>query len=210
MDDRKIYLIRHGAIALPDRGTGRPLIGQTDPPLSSRGREQIRQTAKWLRSQEVCHIFSSPLKRCMESAAIIARRIAIEDIHKIDRLKEIHLGLWENMTKEEIDRRFPGEYQRRGEDMAHYRPPDGESFADLQQRALLALKEINTALAQKNTKGGIAVIAHAGVNRTLLAHILDMPLGKIFALQQDYGAVHILLAGKNGCRIDAMNFRPAP
>ena len=88
---RTIYLIRHGKPEFPDER--KYCIGRTDLPLSEEGRTQIRALGRHLRDAELKKIYTSPLKRCRESAAIlqevIDRSIPIE---VVDGLAEIDMG----------------------------------------------------------------------------------------------------------------------
>jgi probable phosphoglycerate mutase len=84
----------------------------------------------------------------------------------------------------DIRRRFPEAYQQRGRELDTYRPPDGESFSDLGQRVIPFFEQI----AEQNNNN-ILIVAHAGVNRVILCHILGMPLTNLFRLEIPYGAI---------------------
>ncbi|PIE65741.1 MAG: hypothetical protein CSA26_02475, partial [Desulfobacterales bacterium] len=116
---------------------------------------------------------------------------------------EISLGLWEGLSIAEVKARFPGGFEARGKDLAGYRPPGGESFADLQQRAWAAFVQL-----VENGPEHLAVIAHAGVNRTLLCAILEMNLGNLFRLKQDYGCVNRIRFEKEQFSIQSLNICP--
>ena len=85
---RTIYLIRHGKPEFPDER--KYCIGRTDLPLSEEGRTQIRALGETFAGRRIEKIYTSPLKRCRESAAIlqevIDRSIPIE---VVDGLAEI-------------------------------------------------------------------------------------------------------------------------
>lgn len=88
---RTIYLIRHGKPEFPDER--KYCIGRTDLPLSEEGRTQIRALGETFAGRRIEKIYTSPLKRCRESAAIlqevIDRSIPIE---VVDGLAEIDMG----------------------------------------------------------------------------------------------------------------------
>ena len=131
---RTIYLIRHGKPEFPDER--KYCIGRTDLPLSEEGRTQIRALGETFAGRRIEKIYTSPLKRCRESAAIlqevIDRSIPIE---VVDGLAEIDMGEWDGHSFDEIREQFPAEYVARGADMYDFRPPQGESFADCAGRA---------------------------------------------------------------------------
>ena len=194
-----IYLIRHGEII---QSAPRRFVGQADLPLTDRGREQIAAVASFLAGRGVARLLCSPLSRCVESAAILGRALEIVP-ETVPDLREIGLGSWEMLTVDQVRERFPGRYEARGRNLAGFRPPGGESFADVQRRAWPAFEEAADDLDEP-----LAIVAHGGVNRTILCRILDMPLENLFRLGQDYACINILKAGLDEYRVEAVN-RPA-
>jgi broad specificity phosphatase PhoE len=118
-------------------------------------------------------------------------------------LSEINLGDWEGLTATEVKERYPGQYTKRGNDLAYFRPENGESFDDLLDRVLPAFEALRSS-----TDGTLAVVAHAGVNRVILCHILGVPLANLFRIDQHYGCVNILNYDDNGFRINCINYCP--
>ena len=193
---KTIYLIRHGEI---DAGRPRTFIGRTDLPLTSRGREQLHRLEQHLASISFDHITCSPLERCQQSGEILGAPSNTSVISE-PQLAEIDLGAWEGLTAAEIQKKFPGEYEARGENMAVYTPPGGESFNDLLARTWpVLLKIIETTISQT------AVVSHAGVNRVLLCKILGMPLANMFSLKQDYGCYNVLHVKENRLILGCLN-----
>ena len=190
-----IYLVRHGEIA---QSSPRRFVGQSDLPLTDRGREQMRQVAGYLVGKGVRRVLCSPLSRCVESAGILGLALGLEP-EAVPDLREIGLGAWEGLTVDEVRERFPGAYEARGRDLAGFRAAGGESFADLQRRAWAAFEAISGFEATQ------AIVAHGGVNRTLLCRVLGMPLENLFRLGQDYACVNILSIDEGGCLVEAVN-----
>lgn len=188
----EISLIRHGEIIkpLPDS-----LIGQTDVPLSDLGQENIDALGKKLSSKRFNSIFHSPLSRCKQSAEIINKYQQTELI-PLDFLKEISLGDWDGLSKQYIKNTFPNEFRTRGENITTYTPPHGESFMDLQTRVYPNfLNLIKTCQAYGYSK--IAIVAHAGVNRVIIAKITNTDLSDLFSIQQDYGSITTIICESN-------------
>ena len=135
-----IWLVRHGM--LPPNPEWR-MVGARDIPLSDAGREQIRLLARQFMPAvqgALGAVICSDLDRCRETAAILMEALpqGRPPLHVEPGLREINLGLWQGMTKAEIERAWPGAYAARGQDMAHFCPPHGESFMQAQRRALAA------------------------------------------------------------------------
>ncbi|ACU89646.1 histidine phosphatase family protein [Desulfomicrobium baculatum] len=193
----EIYLIRHGEIT---QSSPRRFVGQSDLPLTDRGRKQMRSVAEYLAGRGLARLLCSPLSRCMESAGIVGMALGLEP-EVVPNLREIGLGVWEGLTVEEVRERFSGDYEARGRDLARFRPAGGESFADLERRAWAAFEVLS------DFKSPQAIVAHGGVNRVLLCRILGMPLENLFRLGQDYGCVNVVRTGRDGFCVEVMNFR---
>jgi probable phosphoglycerate mutase len=104
----------------------------------------------------------------------------------------------------EVRQRFPEEYKRRGENLSDYRPRTGESFSDLRRRIVPVFERIVGGMG-----GNILIVGHAGVNRTILCHVLGMPLANLFRIEQPYGSMSIIACKGNSFRLRCMNLLPA-
>lgn len=164
------------------------MVGARDIPLSSEGREQIRLLAKQFMpavQDSLGAVICSDLDRCRETAAILMEALpqGRPPLHVEPGLREIDLGLWQGMTKAEIERAWPGAYAARGQDMANFCPPQGESFVQAQGRALAAV-----ARWRRHYPGAtLLMVSHAGILGSLLAHYLALPLRDVLRIPQYYG-----------------------
>jgi probable phosphoglycerate mutase len=194
-----IFLLRHGHV---DTGDGKRFIGQTELPLSQRGKKQVEFWKQWLARVSVSAVFSSDLERAYDSAARIAgdRRLYVG---VAAGLREIFLGAWEGKTFDEIRQMQPEAFKARGADPAGFRPPGGESFSDLQYRVLPVFQRLSS-----ENSGNLVIVAHAGVNRVILCHLLGMSLQRLFCIGQGPGALNILFRRADGWRIEALNLLP--
>lgn len=195
----KIYLLRHGEIEGPGR---KRLIGQTDVALSENGKRQLLHWRPLLRGLGVRTVSCSDLARSRESAEILAADIA-PTVTVLPGLREIHLGEWDGLTREEIMSRFPGEWEKRGENIAAYRPEGGESFIDLSNRVVPLLESISGG-----PEDSIVVVGHAGVNRVILCHALGLSVDNLFRLRQDFGALNIIERTGASYQVYLMNRPP--
>lgn len=177
-----IYLLRHGEI---ENAGIRRFIGWTDVRLSPGGEARARQWNTEFRQLRFDAVMSSPLARAVRTAELVSG-LPEEGIEPVPGLREINLGDWDGKSFEEIKARYPGDWQRRGEDLAGYRPPGGESFQDLSMRVLPVFRRILEDARART----ILVVAHAGVNRVLLCSLLSVPLNNLFRIPQDYGALN--------------------
>lgn len=201
-DRHPIYLLRHGAVESPDGG--RRYIGRQDLILNEQGRRQAASWAERFAGAGLAAIYCSPLRRCLETAAVIGKPCGLCPA-SLPALQEIDLGTWEGRRIETIRTRHPRAYARRGETIADFRTPGGESFADLQRRAWPAFTE----LAGRHREP-ILIVTHAGVIRVLLCRLLEMPLAKLFCIGQDYGGLTLVLNGPDGYRLQTLNLPDGP
>lgn len=196
---KTIYLVRHGEISATKP---RRFVGRTELPLTPHGKEQIGSLGQVLAGHSFDRLICSPLSRCQESGNILGEAIG-STIETENELSEIDLGVWEGMTVAEVKSKYPGEYEKRGDNLPEYRPEGGESFSDLQSRVWAAMLKIVEA-----TQSASIVVAHAGVNRVLLCHVLGLSLEKMFQIPQDYGCYNILYADQKGIRVGSINSVP--
>ena len=97
-------------------------------------------------------------------------------------LREISLGAWEGLTKEEVEKRYPGALDERMADLAGYAPAGGESFEMVQRRAIMALARFR----MNYPVGILVVVGHAGLNRAILADYMALPLRDVLRIPQEY------------------------
>lgn len=194
-----ICLIRHGEITQqkPSR-----FIGQSNIPLTGFGKSQMRRLRDHLESFGIDRYYCSPLDRCVDSAAILAERSERQP-EKIAELSEISLGQWEGLSVSEVRARFPGSHEQRSKNIRSFRPVDGESFQDLQDRCWPAFEAI-----VRRTVHCTAIITHAGVNRSLLCRLMGMPLENLFRIEQNYGCLNVIKHWRGAYQLQSMNFLP--
>ncbi len=181
--DKTIYLIRHGKINF---GKEKKYIGSTDLQLDQMGVEQAYKLGQYFSDTHIKKIYTSPMKRCIQTSDIIIKDRKIDKII-MDGLREIHLGEWENKTFNHIRKEFPSQYEQRGKNLENFIVPGGESFSQLQKRVMPVFEEIID-----NGEKNILIVAHAGVNRVILQELLKIPFNKIMNIKQAYACINRL------------------
>lgn len=194
-----IVLIRH---AEAENAQGRA-IGQTDLPLSETGKKQASRLSKSLLDVRFNKIFSSPLSRTMCTAETIATNAAMPIIESPE-LAEINLGDWDGLSFARIKTDFPDAYHRRGQDIAGFRPPGGESFLDLKER----VKPFIDSLEEQELP--TLLVTHAGVIRIIMHLALDFPLEHIFRIKPAHCHTTIILRKDSSLILQGFNLPPGP
>jgi len=182
MKKRLIVLLRHAQTML---SSGKRLIGQCDVELSKEGIENSKELGEALKLYGFKHVFSSALMRSKQTAGLVSgltgTAITIEP-----GLNEISLGAWDGLFVEDIKKEYPAEYVQRGQNMISYRPPGGENFEDLQKRVLETFSKL------LGYDGQLLIVAHASVNKVILANAMKLPLYNISEIKQDYLCCNVI------------------
>lgn len=160
----RVFMVRHGATILSDEDR---FAGATDVPLSDAGREQTRRLAERLSDENITVVYASPLGRTVETAQILAAPHKVE-VQTRDGLREINHGRWEQMTRREVEEKFPEEAAEWEKDPYTFAPLGGESGLAVTARALPVLIDIVRAHPAEN----VLVVSHKATIRLLLSSLL--------------------------------------
>ncbi|MEN9507381.1 MAG: hypothetical protein RI958_3307 [Actinomycetota bacterium] len=129
--------------------------GQADPPLDRAGQLQAVAASERLGTFDA--VWASDLQRARLTAEIIAELLGIGPVQIDPRLREVHVGPWEGLTRDEVEAGWPGY-------LAARRRPDGfEPYDDAAQRLIGALADI----ASEHPGGEVLVISHGGIIRAV-------------------------------------------
>ena len=178
----RIFLVRHGESA---RHESPVYLGQSDVPLSDHGRHEAAKAGKKLLKAGVSpkRIYSSDLSRASETAEIITKSLRGTPVILDKLFREMAMGSWDGELIEDIKVKFPGEYEKRGDDFRNYRTPGGENFYDLQGRVT---REFHRIFAEDfrdfKNKGGdpgdLLIVAHLGVVTVLYEELTQASASK--------------------------------
>lgn len=181
----RVFLIRHGATTLSAEDR---FAGATDVPLSDEGRGQVERLAERLAIAEVAAVYASPLGRTMETASILAKPHGL-DVVPCDGLKEISHGHWEQLTRAEVEEKFPEEAACWDKDPYTFAPEGGESGLEVTARALPALIDI----VRRHEGCPVIIASHKATIRLLLSSLLGFdPRRYRDNLDQDPAALNII------------------
>ena len=149
--------------------------GRTDVRLSDFGRTQmhaVRAALLELGSPQLRWIFTSPLVRATEGARLIAGESA--ELCVLEEFVEVHFGLFEGLTAEEIRERYPQHYERWSIDRLapSYAYPDGESRRAFAERVVRGTRKMLSLWQPESQVASTALlVAHRGVIRTVVHHL---------------------------------------
>jgi broad specificity phosphatase PhoE len=184
----RLILVRHGET---EGESSIRYHGRTDVALSELGRDQMRRVRRAIETNHgganFARVFSSPLVRASEGARIVAGHSA--PLITIDEFAEVHFGLFEGLTADEIRERYPDEFARWNADRLapSYTYPEGESRADFTNRVERGLERMLALWTPRDDDA--LLVAHRGVIRAIVRKLTRrepiVELGSIHILRFD-------------------------
>jgi broad specificity phosphatase PhoE len=162
----RLLLARHGET---DWNRQHRFQGQTDIALNSNGRSQAMALNASLKSEPLAAVYSSALRRAVETAQIIAAQHRL-NVSRDERLNEIRMGDWEGMVYKDWANKYPSLKQALENDRRSVTAPNGESIDQLERRVLSMMKEIALAYPGET----VCVIGHGMVNAVIRSHYLNI------------------------------------
>ncbi|MCK1392539.1 histidine phosphatase family protein [Bradyrhizobium sp. 1] len=193
---RIVHLVRHGHHAL----LGRTLCGRmSGVTLDDIGCEEIARCAANV-SPRPALIQSSPQRRCMQSASILAAHFGLP-IEIVPALDELDYGEWTGRSFEELgeDPQWLHWNRRRGS----ARPPGGENMRSLQTRIVGHLEQLRS----DHSTGTVIAVSHAEPIRAALLHYARRHLDDFLSIEIDPSSISSLSADRRGFRITGVNQR---
>jgi len=196
----EILLIRHGQT---DWNRDRRIMGRKPVPLNSAGRKEARHLAKALKGIPIDAIYTSPVKRAVETAEHLLDGRKVKVRHA-EEMAEIDYGLWIGKTFEEVipEKAFHVYHKTPREAQA----PGGEHMKDVYERTIRFIEKIR----RRHKKGRVVVVSHADVIKTVLVHYLGMDWNDLLKFRIDNTSISLLWFHKDRARVMAINSLPVP
>jgi broad specificity phosphatase PhoE len=159
-----VLLARHGE---SDWNAAHRWQGHADRPLTEKGRAQASALAERLAHIDLDAVYSSDLRRAADTARVVAEAQGL-GLVQLPELREVDVGSWSGLTREEAEERFPEGFARWREGFPGW--ADGEGYDEMAQRVIGAVVQI--ALARED--GRALVVSHGGPIRALHAAALGL------------------------------------
>lgn len=193
-----ILLVRHGVTA----ATGTRLGGHTDASLNERGRAQAERVAEDLAEHPVSAVYTSPIVRTRETAAIVARPHGLSP-RTAQGLIEVDYGDWTDRPLAELrDEPLWSTIQRAPSRVTF---PGGGTIRGMQAAAIEAVESI---AARHEDREVVVAVSHADVIKAVLAHHLGTGLDSFQRLAVSPASISVLgLVDGHPSLVLAMNAR---
>jgi broad specificity phosphatase PhoE len=194
----KLILIRHGETYWNEER--RIQGGDSDIELNDTGLSQAKKLAAFLKNEPITAILSSPLQRATTTAEAIAshHRLSV----KVDQgLRELRVGELEGMSVSNLSTTFSQFLMQLWQGRGSTKLPNGESLAELQQRAWMAVESLLT----QHKDGTVVVVSHYFVTLAIIFKALDFPLDYFIKFKVDPGGISIIEIQDYGPRLVVFN-----
>ena len=197
-----LILCRHGET---DSNAAQIYQGQGNGMLTKKGLSQAKALAKTLSKFRIDSIYSSDLQRAFDTASIIAKDRG-KPLKKELLLKERYYGNWEGKRFDEIIKKYNSLYKTWMKQPNHAKIPGAETLKALQKRGMSGIDNI----IRQNKGKNVVVVAHGGINRTILFSFLGIDLNNFWRIKQDNCCINVVaIDDKTGVpKVLLLNYTP--
>ncbi|MCM8710060.1 alpha-ribazole phosphatase [Clostridium sp. SYSU_GA19001] len=177
-----IYLLRHGET---EGNKNKFYYGKLNMSLNENGKTQAKNAGILLKNINFKNIYISERKRTRETAEIVLGRT--EGFIIDSRINEINFGEFEGRSYEEIQKKFPIEYEKWSSNWKEFVPPGGESYIQFYSRVRNFMKEL-----LETGEEDVLVVTHGGVIRAVYCYVLDNNLDFYWKFSSENGDLSII------------------
>jgi len=178
----KLILARHGETVWNVEKIYR---GRADVNLDEVGIKQAELLGKYLSNWKLEAIYSSPLKRALDTANIVARYQKI-GVHTAEGLIDFDYGEWQSLPEQEVKRLYPTFLNEWHNNPHKVKMPGGESLEDVRRRAI---EVVNDVLSKY--QGSVLLVSHRVVNKVLICSLLGLDNSHFWNINLDVGGITI-------------------
>ena len=196
----RVILVRHGETDWNQEG--RVQGSGSDRELTETGKQQAESIELKLRQEKIQAIYSSPLRRALDTAQVIARHHQVE-VQIEPSLNEIYAGELEGIPIKKLGSYLSELVAREQGDESVSKLYGGERLAAVQQRAWSTIQR----LADKHSDGAIVVVSHYFVILSIICSVLNMPPSEMGRLKLDVGSISTIVFSERGIRLALFNDR---
>ncbi len=173
----EIILARHGET---DWNVAEVFRGRIDVELNETGIKQAELLGAYLSQVKVDAVYSSPLKRALRTAEVIAGYRALE-VNIVGGLIDFDYGEWQGLSHQEVKDRYKELYAEWIGHPGLVIMPAGESLEDVRKRAMVVLNDIIGGYYE----GRVVLVSHRVVNKVLICALLGLDNSHFWSVKLD-------------------------
>jgi broad specificity phosphatase PhoE len=178
----RIILARHGETLWNVQKVFR---GRADVGLDEVGIKQAHLLGKYLSDWELEAVYSSPVKRALDTADIIARYRKVA-VRVAEGLTDFDYGEWQSLPEQEVKRLYPVILSEWHNNPDKVQIPGGESLEDVRRRAA---QVVNGVISEH--QGDVLLVSHRVVIKVLTCYLLGLDNSHFWNISQDVGGITI-------------------
>jgi len=179
----RLIIVRHGRT---EWNRVEKFRGRADIGLDEVGMKQAESAAKRIREWQISEIYSSPLRRALTTAGIIAGPLGL-NVRLAPGIVDIDYGTWQGLSAEDVVARDGRLYSQWIESPHKVKFPDGESFAAARERAASAVDD----LIKQHLKETIVLVSHKVICQILILSLLGLDNSHFWQITQDVCAMNL-------------------
>ncbi|MFH1032087.1 MAG: histidine phosphatase family protein [Chloroflexota bacterium] len=172
----QIILVRHGETQW---NVGEIFRGTIDVELNETGNKQAELLADYLSQIKIDAIYSSPLKRALKTAQIIAGHHNLI-AESTPALNDLNFGEWQSLTIQQVKEKYPKLYSEWANFPHLVKLPGGENLDDVKMRAVRLVDEVIARY-----KGNVVLVSHRVVNKVLILALLGLDNSHFWNIKLD-------------------------
>jgi len=176
----EIILVRHGETEWNVEEIYR---GRIDINLDEVGVKQAELLGEYLSSVELNAIYSSPLRRALDTANIVARYQKV-GVQVTNGLIDLDFGEWQGLPEREVKKLYQALHNEWHANPDRVKMPGGESLADVRKRAVGVINDVISKY-----EGSVVLVSHRVVNKVLICFLLGLDNSHFWNIKQDVGAI---------------------
>ncbi|MFC1906916.1 histidine phosphatase family protein [Chloroflexota bacterium] len=176
----EIILARHGETEWNVKEVFR---GRIDVDLTETGIKQAELLADYLSKTEIQAVYSSPLKRSLKMAELIAGHHKLA-VTSAPGLIDFDFGEWHGLSHDEVKDKYNELYHKWLDSPHQLKMPGGENLDEVTERAMGVVRE-----AISRHSGTVVLVAHRVVNKVLICALLGLDNSHFWNIRQDVGAI---------------------
>lgn len=178
----EIILARHGET---EWNVTEVFRGRADIPLNQTGIKQAELLAQFLGDRKIEAVYSSPLKRALKTAEIVAARHKLE-VQIAPGLVDFDFGEWNGLSLQEVKDKYKEVFTVWAEHPERARIPGGETLDAVTGRSMSVVMEV-----VKKHQGPVALVSHRVVNKVLILALLGLGNERFWSVKIDTAGITI-------------------
>lgn len=178
----RLILARHGETAWNVESICR---GRSEVNLNAEGIRQAELLGKYFSNWKLDAIYSSPLRRALDTANAVARYQKAR-VHVVQALTDLDFGQWQARSEKELRRLYPALLDEWYSNPGNVEMPGGEGLGDVRRRAMRLVNRIVSSY-----KGNVLLISHRVVIIVLICYLLGLDNSHFWNVSQDVGGITV-------------------